>query len=92
MNLPVIPFGTSTMAGLVDWLRTLATSIATGWGVEHQSDGTHGDVSVTGLAWGGDTATTVGAAGSASALPANPTGYLVITIEGTDVKVPYYTA
>lgn len=36
------------------------------------------------------TATTVGAAGGASALPATPTGYLWIYINGTGYKVPYY--
>ena len=40
----------------------------------------------------GNTATTVGAAGAASALPANPTGYLKIDIGGTTYKVPYYAA
>jgi hypothetical protein len=39
-----------------------------------------------------NTATTVGAAGAASALPANPTGYLKIDIGGTEYKVPYYAA
>lgn len=37
-----------------------------------------------------DTQTTVGAAGAASALPANPTGYIVVKIGGTDYVVPYY--
>jgi hypothetical protein len=36
------------------------------------------------------TQTTVGAAGAASALPANPTGYLIVNINGTDRKVPFY--
>lgn len=36
------------------------------------------------------TATTVGAAGGASALPATPTGYLIVNIGGTDRKIPYY--
>lgn len=37
------------------------------------------------------TATTVGAAGAASALPANPLGYKVEYIDGVGlVKVPYY--
>lgn len=36
------------------------------------------------------TATTVGAAGGASALPATPTGYLLINVNGTQKKVPYY--
>lgn len=37
------------------------------------------------------TSTTVGAAGGASALPATPTGYITININGTDRKIPYYT-
>jgi hypothetical protein len=36
------------------------------------------------------TAATVGAAGAASALPANPVGYVIIKIAGTDYKIPYY--
>ena len=36
------------------------------------------------------TATTVGAAGAAAALPATPTGYLLINVNGTPKKVPYY--
>lgn len=38
----------------------------------------------------GNTATTVGAAGGASALPATPTGYLQVVIGGTTYKIPYY--
>lgn len=38
----------------------------------------------------GNTGTTVGAAGGASAPPATPTGYLLIDIGGTTFKVPYY--
>ncbi len=34
--------------------------------------------------------TTVGAAGAASALPANPLGYLTTSINGTTCKIPYY--
>lgn len=33
---------------------------------------------------------TVGAAGGASALPATPTGYITVNINGTDRKIPYY--
>lgn len=36
------------------------------------------------------TASTVGAAGGASALPATPLGYLILQINGTSVKLPYY--
>lgn len=47
--------------------------------------------SLTGeIAYGSTTATTVGAAGGASALPATPTGYIIINIAGTDRKVPFY--
>jgi hypothetical protein len=51
-----------------------------------------GDVVVANtIRWPGtSTATTVGAAGGASALPANPTGYVRILIDGVTFKVPYY--
>jgi hypothetical protein len=35
-------------------------------------------------------ATTVGAAGAGSALPATPEGYITVTIAGTARKIPYY--
>lgn len=41
---------------------------------------------------GSSVQTTVGAAGAASALPANPTGYLVINVAGTNRVIPYYAA
>lgn len=41
---------------------------------------------------GGTTASTVGAAGGASALPATPLGYLNAYVGTTAVKIPYYTA
>ena len=42
------------------------------------------------VALGSTTATTVGAAGGASAPPATPVGYLIINVAGTNYKVPYY--
>ncbi|NDW60951.1 hypothetical protein G3N45_02105 [Acinetobacter baumannii] len=39
---------------------------------------------------GGATATTVGAAGGATALPATPLGYITVSINGTARKIPYY--
>jgi hypothetical protein len=45
-----------------------------------------GDVTITSAT----TATTVGAAGGASALPATPVGYLVVNINGTARKIPFY--
>jgi hypothetical protein len=36
------------------------------------------------------TTTTVGAAGGATALPATPLGYIILQINGTNIKIPYY--
>lgn len=58
-------------------------------------------ISVTGAAaaaaantvsYGGTTQSTVGAAGAASALPATPTGYIIINVAGTDRVLPYFDA
>lgn len=40
----------------------------------------------------GSLTTTVGAAGGATALPATPLGYVTVTVDGTDRKIPYYNA
>jgi hypothetical protein len=47
-------------------------------------------VSAAQIGLGSTTASTVGAAGGASALPATPTGYWIINVAGTNFKVPYY--
>lgn len=47
---------------------------------------TVGNIAITAAAL----ATTVGIAGGASALPATPSGYIQITINGTPQKIPYY--
>lgn len=39
---------------------------------------------------GQTTGTVVGAAGAAAALPAAPLGYLTLSINGSNVRVPYY--
>jgi hypothetical protein len=44
----------------------------------------------SGLIVGGTTSTTVGAAGGAAALPATPTGYLIVTVAGTNRKFPFF--
>lgn len=38
-----------------------------------------------------ETQTTVGAAGAADALPANPTGYAKAIVAGEQVLIPYYS-
>ena len=49
-------------------------------------------VSAGNVSYGGTTATTVGAAGGASALPATPLGYIIVNVAGTPAKLPYYAA
>ena len=75
---------------LVSELEQLVLRLNTWAAKEHQSNGEHGAITVTGLTFGGTTQTTVGAAGGASALPATPSGYAVITIGSTEMVVPYY--
>lgn len=47
---------------------------------------TLGDIAITAAS----TASTVGGAGGASSLPATPSGYIQISINGTPYKLPYY--
>lgn len=61
---------------------------STGGGHVHL--GADGDTTHTNVRINGSAATTVGAAGAGSALPATPAGYLVVNINGTDQKIPYY--
>jgi hypothetical protein len=66
---------------LVPYLRGVVTAIAAGWNVEHRPEGTHNFQTAQ---------TTVGSAGSGTALPATPTGYFVVRVNGSEVVVPYY--
>ena len=50
----------------------------------------NGTGTVFSLIGSSQTQTTVGAAGGSSALPANPAGYIKITVGGTDMCYPYY--
>ncbi len=50
----------------------------------------HIGVNETAPVIGAISTTTVGASGSASALPANPIGYITVNINGTNYKMPYY--
>jgi hypothetical protein len=56
--------------------------------LELQQDANEPPIALTGA--GTFTQTTVGSAGSASALPAQPTAYIQIQIKGTDFVIPYY--
>ena len=44
------------------------------------------------IAWGATTQTSVGAAGGATALPATPTGYIIVNVAGTNRIIPFYAA
>jgi hypothetical protein len=74
--------------------RNFAAQTADSWSIQNSAGSAI--FGITAAGWikyiSGNTATTVGAAGAASALPANPTGYLKIDIGGTEYKVPYYAA
>jgi len=76
---------------LVDDLDAIVIRVNLVFGKEHDPQtGAHSDISVTGFNFKGTTQATVGAAGGASALPATPTGYLVIEVNGSEMVVPYY--
>jgi hypothetical protein len=82
--------GASTAAGARAnlGLGTMAT--------ENSSNVTITGGTLTGVATTGNvaltntTAATVGAAGTAANLPAKPVGYVIININGTNYKMPYY--
>jgi hypothetical protein len=90
--------GTGVIATTGDITSTAGNLVATAGGV----NATSGTVSAANLTSTGTTtvgtfnfsttgtATTIGAAGGASALPATPLGYLIIKVGGTDRKIPYY--
>lgn len=76
---------------LVSELEQMVNRMNAWANVEHLGSGRHGDISVTGIQFLGDTQSTVGAAGAASALPATPSGYLVLTLsDDSEIVVPYY--
>jgi hypothetical protein len=77
--------------GLVPELEQMVERINIWSDAEHDPQtGQHGAISVLGLTWEGETQTTVGAAGGASALPATPRGYLEIMVDGVACVVPFY--
>lgn len=82
--------------GLVDELDQLIARIQLVFENEHNPQtGAHADVtadSVTTpiLDLTGTSQTTVGAAGGATALPATPTGYTPVLIDGVEYVIPYY--
>lgn len=82
----------SIHTSLLAELNQLVVRINSWASQQHNTDGTHSAISVTGLTFNGTTQTTVGAAGGATALPATPTGYLTITIGTTNYVVPFYEA
>lgn len=95
INPTISQSGTAGYIGL----RINVTESSTGSGTKRILETQLGSVTNFGITTSGrieyvaaNTATTVGAAGGASALPATPTGYLLIVIGGTNYKVPYYAS
>lgn len=78
------------LAELASELEQMAARINTWASREHNSDGSHDAITCTSVSMTTTTQTTVGAAGGASALPATPTGYLTVTINGTARVIPFY--
>lgn len=76
---------------LLNELDQLIARINLVFGSEHDPQtGAHTNINVTGLIWDGEIQSTVGAAGGASALPATPAGYAVLTIGATEFVLPFY--
>jgi hypothetical protein len=86
---------------LLNELDQLIARVNIVWGKEHDPQtGVHTEITAVSVetdtitagdvVFTGTTQTTVGAAGGASALPATPTGYWQLTIDGTDYVTPYY--
>ncbi len=92
MNLAVVALDLirKVSQGLADELQRLVTWINAWAAKEHHGDGTHAAITVTGFTWNNTTQTTVGAAGGATALPATPTGYWTVTIDGVEYVSPFY--
>lgn len=72
--------------GAVSGASVAATGALSGASLTVSGNASAGNLLLTGAT----TSSTVGAAGAADALPANPTGYVSISINGTTRKIPYY--
>jgi len=79
---------TATTGNITATVGDITATLGTVTGVNLTSTGTT-TLSTVNFSTTG-TATTVGAAGGASALPATPLGYVIIKIAGTDRKIPFY--
>lgn len=83
-NAAAVKIGGTGNAGRIWWAGTAYITMDSGSKLEMSLNGAQ--LVLTNAL----TATTVGAAGGASALPATPTGYWRIIIGGTPFKIPYY--
>ena len=83
---------TGQTAPIQEWKEANGTVVAAIEGGALRINQSAKTVGANEISIGSITATTVGAAGGASALPATPLGYLIINVAGTNVKIPYYTS
>lgn len=79
-------------AALQQWQSSSGTVLAAIEGGAVRINSSAQTVGANEISIGSITATTVGSAGGATALPATPLGYLIINVAGTNVKVPYYNS
>jgi hypothetical protein len=90
-EIPVIISGyTGQTAPYQQWKDSSGTVLAAIEGGALRINTSAKTVGANEISIGSITATTVGAAGGASALPGTPVGYLIINVGGTDRKIPYY--
>ncbi|MDB5094564.1 MAG: hypothetical protein JWO85_2665 [Candidatus Eremiobacteraeota bacterium] len=66
------------------------TFFASSTATSHISTGTAASGGAGTVSIGGTVALTVGAAGGGAALPATPSGYVIINVAGSQMKLPYY--
>jgi hypothetical protein len=94
MNLVIYDEATlAQFPALLGELEQLVARINLVFGQEHDPQtGAHTEITVDAVTWTGDTQTTVGAAGGASALPATPTAYIPIVIGTSTYVMPIYDA
>jgi len=93
-SLPGVAFGLDVNTGFINSSPD-TIDIVTGGGVKARIGVSQVELGATGgagtrIRFNTTSTVSVGAAGAAQILPANPAGYTVININGTDFKIPYY--
>lgn len=77
-------------AGATTYYTFSSTKLALGASVGLDLNGTPPSAAASHVIFGGSVRTTIGANGAATALTANPLGYVDINVAGTIAQIPYY--